>query len=696
MNKDLLYIYIKANRISFLYYLFIAFVFIYGRLSVQPEYPVILLAAGATLLAISSFFMFRQQRLYQRILRDRSLTDANIDQFMVKIALNKACYILPWLIVLFYPFQTAEFTNHILGYIFVCSAIALYASTSSASFRLFLWDAGIPALFAAAITASNYYGAATYTYYISIMLILLFAFALLIGRKINQSSVELVRKKYQLEEAMAKAAEASRAKSDFLAIMSHEVRTPMTGIMGMIGYLKDTRLTPEQKDCLETIDSCSATLLNTLNDVLDVSTIEAGKFSIEPVNFNLHKNIISVVKTVKPAAEDKSLTLLTDIDPTLPRFIYADPNRVQQALINFLNNAVKFTEAGTITVKAFYVSETKRVRVEVIDTGIGISPEDQGKLFEKFSQIKGAANRKYEGTGLGLAIAKSLVELMDGEVGVSSARGEGAVFWFEIPYVEPQASVEEEGLLEKERSFADLEILLVEDNPVNVMIVEKILGDKVKQLLVARSGKAALDLVQKGHFNLVLMDLNLPDIDGIETTGQIRALGGIYATIPIIALTANTVQENIAACYRAGMAGHLIKPYRPSDLYRVIGTYASSDGDHGGSDGATGAGQIQAMREEFGAEYTSQFINTARRNIDELFAILKKELDQSEPDYKIICQCAHDIKAVSGSLDMKDTARYSARLEKESGAGTAVSAELVASLAAAIADEIGDVLAINH
>ena len=140
MNKDLLYIYIKANRISFLYYLFIAFVFIYGRLSVQPEYPVILLVAGAMLLTVSSFFLFHQQRLYQRILRDRSLSDSNIDQVMRKIALNKAGYILPWLIVLFWPFQTPEFTHHILGYIFVCSAIALYASTSSASFRLFLYQ----------------------------------------------------------------------------------------------------------------------------------------------------------------------------------------------------------------------------------------------------------------------------------------------------------------------------------------------------------------------------------------------------------------------------------------------------------------------------------------------------------------------------------------------------------------------------
>jgi signal transduction histidine kinase/CheY-like chemotaxis protein/HPt (histidine-containing phosphotransfer) domain-containing protein len=670
MNLDLLYIYIKANRISFLYYLFVAFAFLYGRLRLYPDYEVEMLAVSLVLLFIGAMFMIRQQTMYKEFLQKRSITPANIQNMTLKIALNKMGYMLPWLTIMFWPFHAPTFYDHLLGYIFVFCAIALYASTSSASFVLFLWDAGLQVAFAASITMLNTHVSSTYTFYVAAMLCLLFSFALLLGRKINQSSIELVKRKYQLEDAMTKVAEASRAKSDFLAIMSHEVRTPITGIMGMISFLKDTRLTAEQKECVETIDSCSSTLLNTLNDVLDVATIEAGKFIIEPVNFDFHKSIESVSRIIRTMAEEKNLALEIEIDKSVPRYIYADPNRIQQVLINLLNNAVKFTEKGSIRLKASYQeTPVSRVRVEITDTGIGIEEQDQTKLFEKFTQIKTTINRKYEGTGLGLSIARSLVELMGGEIGVRSRVGEGTSFWIEIPYREPVTAEAHSEKREYEESYADLNVLLVEDNPVNIMVVEKILKERVNSLIVARDGESAVREAQRADFDMILMDLNLPDRDGIQTAEEIRALSEQHKKIPIIALTANTVQENITACYRAGMVGHIIKPYQSRDIYRAIHQHvrkaeADSPSATPQTNGTGAIDRLAIMREEFGPEYTSRYIQAGCENMSELFSELKRQSEQVKPDYKIIHQCAHDIKAVSGSLGMEGASQSAALIEK--------------------------------
>ena len=399
--------------------------------------------------------------------------------------------------------------------------------------------------------------------------------------EVSARTTELRTVNAELRQARDRAEEASRAKSDFLANMSHEIRTPMNGILGMTEVALDTELTDDQRECLATVRSSADSLLTILNDILDFSKIEAGKLEIEPIAFRPGECVENVEKLLRFRARQKGLDLHSEIRGKVPEWVVGDPTRVRQVLLNLAGNAVKFTERGRVTIEVSASpdgADNHLLTFAVRDTGIGIAPDKVQGIFEAFAQADSSMARRFGGTGLGLTISSRLAAMMGGGIRVESRPGEGSCFYFTARVRqadEAGLAALEEAVEQANRPLRPLNVLVAEDNLVNQKVAMRLLEKVGHRVTLAASGREAIEKLLLGGFDLILMDVQMPEMTGLEATEAIRrAERGSSRHIPILAMTAHAMKGDRERCLASGMDGYVSKPIRPRELldalHRVI------------------------------------------------------------------------------------------------------------------------------
>lgn len=396
--------------------------------------------------------------------------------------------------------------------------------------------------------------------------------------KILEQNGKLELKNEELRIAKEKAETATLAKSNFLSNMSHEIRTPMNAVLGITNILLVENPTNEQKEHLKTLHFAAENLLVIINDILDYSKIEAGKLSLEKINFNLKNTLQGIYKTLVVKAKQKYLQFRLNMDEALPEYVIGDPVRLTQILTNLVGNAVKFTEEGYVSVEVRLLEETTeevRLFFAVEDSGIGISEEKQKVIFDSFSQADTNMTRLYGGTGLGLSISKKLIELHGSQIKLESKLGKGSKFHFSLRLpkgITPQPTIGGTNISFKLRSFkGNKKILLVDDNHLNIKVAERFLKYWKLEFDIAYHGQEALDLLQQKDYHLVLMDLQMPIMDGYTAVKTIRAWKDPkYKVLPIVALSASAIAEFREKAFQIGMNDYLMKPFKPNELFEMI------------------------------------------------------------------------------------------------------------------------------
>lgn len=500
----------------------------------------------------------------------------------------------------------------------------------------------------------------------------------------------------ELERARDAAVAGARARDDFLALMSHEVRTPLTGILGMAELLADGAGSAEQREQAETIRSCGDALRVVLDDILDAAKIEAGKLAMELRPFGLRTALAQVVQLQRANADEKGLALALRVADDVPDLIEGDAGRVRQVVLNLVSNAIKFTDAGRVDVSVELRAGAapspratpveRSVRVTVRDTGIGIDAAALARLFQPFSQVDSSARRRFEGTGLGLTISRRLARLMGGDVQVESVAGAGSTFHFTFALREARAAVDEpavdapavDGLARPiVRSDAPKHVLLVEDNEVNQRVARGLLARLGHRTTVASTGLEALELLAArgpGAFDVALMDMRMPGLDGLETTRRIRAREAAGERLWIVAMTANASADDREACRRAGMDDFVAKP-TPLDTLSQALARVGAPGRASSPTPADAREPVDALIDEARiadliaavgapvAELVSDYARDSRR----LRALLRAALEAT--DAPAVARLAHELKGSSGELGAARAVRLAVALEREGRGG---------------------------
>jgi signal transduction histidine kinase/CheY-like chemotaxis protein len=505
---------------------------------------------------------------------------------------------------------------------------------------------------------------------------------------------ELVRAK--------EAAEAgAKAKSAFLATMSHEIRTPLNGVLGMATLLRNSPLSAEQAKWVDVITESGDALLGVINDILDFSKLDAQMVSVEWEPFDLDHLVQSALDVVTTTAVAKGLNLKLAKEAGVPPYVRGDAKRVRQVLLNLLSNAVKFTQDGTVSLHVGPASVlADGIRMEIRDTGIGIAPEAQERLFREFSQVDASINRRFGGTGLGLAISKKIVTAMDGVIGVDSAEGQGSCFWFEIPAPVCEAPAVEAEPAAPAPVRGGLRVLLVEDMAVNRMVARGMLEMLGHHVTDATDGLEALAEVRERPFDIVLMDMQMPRMNGLDATRAIRALGSRWASIPIIAMTANALSEEKQECLAAGMDDFLTKPVDLNQLQAAldrmrpaaaVATATASASVTGAPDMPLDPSRIETLLRHVGSQGLLELLDDlARESADQLHA-LGDALDNTRYDAAVgILRALGEAMADLG-LDSRAAARARQALRGGEPLPAHFASDLQATIAAGV--EAGRALA---